>query len=53
MVAALIALVLSVMYLFIFALCRAAGRADELAEKMYFEALKKEKEKNDADIRNG
>lgn len=45
MEAAVIALILSIAYLFIFALCRAAGRADELAEKMYFEALKKEKEK--------
>lgn len=49
--AAFIALVLSVIYLLVFALCKSAKKADEMAERMYVEVEKKEKNKNDADIR--
>lgn len=46
MYVAIIALILSVIYLLIFALCKSAGNADERARKMFYDEIEKEKNQN-------
>lgn len=46
MYVAIIALILSVIYLLIFALCKSSGDADERARRIYHAEIEKEKNQN-------